>query len=156
MCIRDSNISEHFLKGRPSLNGFTGFTGIFISINNDHFLTIRKSCQHTGCKVPWALPRGDAVTAATSADQSENVCAFSHGQPVCMEPFCRTTSCIRWQQKPYLSLPSIGSTAVRLWRREMRGAVAEASLLPSFLPYDVVAKHSGKLQYFLISDAFPL
>ena len=111
---------------------------------------------HTGCKVPWALPRGDAVTAATSADQSENVCAFSHGQPVCMEPFCRTTSCIRWQQKPYLSLPSIGSTAVRLWRREMRGAVAEASLLPSFLPYDVVAKHSGKLQYFLISDAFPL
>lgn len=44
MCIL--NISEHFLKGRPSLNGFTGFTGIFISINNDHFLTIRKSCQH--------------------------------------------------------------------------------------------------------------
>ena len=38
----------------------------------------------------------------------------------------------------------------------MRGAVAEASLLPSFLPYDVVAKHSGKLQYFLVSDAFPL
>ena len=38
----------------------------------------------------------------------------------------------------------------------MRGAVAGASLLPSFLPYDIVAKHSGKLQYFLVSDAFPL
>ena len=46
---------------------------------------------HTGCKVPWALRgllrRGYAVAAATSADQGENVCAFSHGQPVCMKLF---------------------------------------------------------------------
>ena len=33
-------------------------------------------------------PRGNAVTAVTSADQGENVCAFSHGQPVCMKLFC--------------------------------------------------------------------
>ena len=33
------------------------------------------------------LPRGNAVTAVTSADQGENVCAFSHGQPVCMKLF---------------------------------------------------------------------
>ena len=39
---------------------------------------------------PRALPRGSAVTAATSADQGENVCAFSHGQPVCMKLFCGT------------------------------------------------------------------
>ena len=30
----------------------------------------------------------NAVTAVTSADQGENVCAFSHGQPVCMKLFC--------------------------------------------------------------------
>ncbi len=30
---------------------------------------------------PRALPRGNAVTAVTSADQGENVCAFSYGQP---------------------------------------------------------------------------
>ena len=45
---------------------------------------------HSGCKVPWALPRGCAVTAVTSADQGENVCNFSHGQPVCMKLFCGT------------------------------------------------------------------
>ena len=37
---------------------------------------------------PRALPRGNAVTAVTSADQGENVYAFSHGQPVCMKLFC--------------------------------------------------------------------
>ena len=37
---------------------------------------------------PRALPRGNAVTAVTSADQGENVCTFSHGQPVCMKLFC--------------------------------------------------------------------
>lgn len=37
---------------------------------------------------PRAPPEGDAVTAVTSADQGENVCAFSYGQPVCMELFC--------------------------------------------------------------------
>ena len=31
---------------------------------------------------------GNAVTAVTSADQGENVCTFSHGQPVCMKLFC--------------------------------------------------------------------
>ena len=45
---------------------------------------------HSGCKVPWALPRG-AVTAVASADQGENVCNFSHGQPVCMKLFCGTS-----------------------------------------------------------------
>ena len=111
---------------------------------------------HTGCKVPWALPRGDAVTAATSADQSENVCAFSHGQPVCMKLFCGTFLADDGSENRIFHCLSMGSTAVRLWGREMRRAVAGVSLLPSFLPYDVVAKHSGKLQYFLISDAFPL
>ena len=37
---------------------------------------------------PKALPRVSAVAAATSADQDENVCNFSNGQPVCMNLFC--------------------------------------------------------------------
>ena len=54
---------------------------------------------HSGCKVPWAIPRGCAFTAATSADQRENVCNFSHGQPVCMKLFCETSSCSRCPQE---------------------------------------------------------
>ena len=37
---------------------------------------------------PKALPRGNAVAAATAADQCENVCNFSYGQPACMKLFC--------------------------------------------------------------------
>ena len=33
-------------------------------------------------------PLGSAVAAATSADQSENVCDFSYGQPACTNLFC--------------------------------------------------------------------
>ena len=105
---------------------------------------------------PRAPPEGDAVTAVTSADHGENVCTFSHGQPVCMKLFCGTFLADDGSENRIFHCLSMGSTAVRLWGREMRGAVAGASLLPSFLPYDVVAKHSGKLQYFLVSDAFPL
>ena len=58
----------------------------------DHVLPEADAPKNTGCKVPWALRGlsrgGNAVTAVTSADQSENVCAFSHGQPVCMKLFC--------------------------------------------------------------------
>ena len=31
---------------------------------------------HTGCKVPWALPRGNAVTAVTSADHGKMSAPF--------------------------------------------------------------------------------
>ena len=105
---------------------------------------------------PRALPRGNAVTAVTSADQGKNVCAFSHGQPVCMKLFCGTFLADGGSENRIFHCLSIGSTAVRLWGREMRGAVAGASLLPSLLPYNVVSQHIGKLQYFLVSDAFPL
>ena len=114
---------------------------------------------HTGCKVPWALrglSRGGMRSMRCPLLTKAKCLRLLPWSARLHEAVLRNISCRRWQRKPYLSLPSIGSTAVRLWRREMRGAVAEASLLPSFLPYDVIAKHSGKLQYFLISDAFPL
>ena len=101
-------------------------------------------------------PEGECGHCVTSADQGENVCAFSHGQTVCMKLFCGTFLADGGSENRIFHCLSIGSTAVRLWGREMRGAVAGASLLPFFLPYDIVAKHSGKLQYFLVSDAFPL
>ena len=69
---------------REDLRGTRGFRGALFQSVITHYYTF----IHTGCKVPWALPRGNAVTAVTSADQGENVCAFSHGQTVCMKLFC--------------------------------------------------------------------
>jgi len=75
---------------------------------------------HSGCKVPWALPRGCAVTAVTSADQGENVCNFSHGQPVCMKLFCGTSSCSRCPQELFSKVrghrnsPNEGGRAVSI------------------------------------------
>ena len=36
---------------------------------------------HSGCKVPWALPRGCAVTAVTSADQGKMSATFPMVSP---------------------------------------------------------------------------
>ena len=62
------------------------------------------------CDFP-GTPLGSAVAAATSADQGENVCNFSYGQPVCIKLFCETCSCRRRQRKPYFSLPVHGAFA---------------------------------------------
>ena len=85
---------------------------------------------HTGCKVPWALPRGDAVTAATSADQSENVCAFSHGQPVCMEPFC-----VNFLLQPVSTDTFSKTCGHRNNPNERMRAVSITSVLRSFAAY---------------------
>ena len=85
---------------------------------------------HSGCKVPWALPRGDAVTAATSADQSENVCAFSHGQPVCMEPFC-----VNFLLRPVSTDTFSKTCGHRNNPNERMRAVSITSVLRSFAAY---------------------
>ena len=100
-------------------------TALFQSVITHYYTFI-----HTGCKVPWALPRGDAVTAATSADQSENVCAFSHGQPVCMEPFC-----VNFLLQPVSTDTFSKTCGHRNNPNERMRAVSITSVLRSFAAY---------------------
>ena len=75
-----------FLSLRFADSGELG-NGTFSKCNNP-LLHFHPYWLQSAVGSPRALPRGSAVTAATSADQSENVCNFSYGQPVCMKLFC--------------------------------------------------------------------
>ena len=89
---------------------------------------------HTGCKVPWALRgllrRGYAVTAVTSADQGENICAFSHGQPVCMKLFC-----VNFLLQPVSTDTFSKACGHRNSPNERMCAVSITSVLRSFAAY---------------------
>src|SRR5690554_43966 len=101
---------------REDLRGTRGFReALFQSVITHYYTFI-----HTGCKVPWALRgllrRGGAVTAVTSAVQSEKCPRpFSLVQPVCQRN-CTTIPC-RQRQRTIRSFAdcihcqSIGSTA---------------------------------------------
>ena len=104
---------------------------------------------------PRALPRGNAVTAVTLLTKAKCLRLLPWSARL-HEAVLRNISCRRWQRKPYLSLPVHGQHCGAPMGTGDAEAVAGVSLLPSFLPYDVVTKHSGKLQYFLVSYTFPL
>ena len=73
---------------------------------------------------------GNAVTAVTSADQSENVCAFSHGQPVCMKPFC-----VNFLLQPVSTDTFSKTCGHRNNPNERMRAVSITSVLRSFAAY---------------------
>ena len=98
-----------FLSLRFADSGELG-NGTFSKCNNP-LLHFHPYWLQSAVGSPKALPRGSEVAAATSADQGENVCNFSYGQPVCITLFCGTCSCGRWQRKPYFSLPVHGAFA---------------------------------------------
>ena len=76
-----------FLSLRFADSGELG-NGTFSKCNNP-LLHFHPSWLQSAVGSPRAPPEGGcAVTAATSADQGENVCNFSYGQPVCRMLFC--------------------------------------------------------------------
>ena len=75
-----------FLSLRFADSGELG-NGTFSKCNNP-LLHFHPYWLQSAVGSPKALPRGSAVAAATSADQGENVCNFSYGQPACMKLFC--------------------------------------------------------------------
>ena len=68
------------------LNDFTWNMTGYIPVSYTHLDVYKRQTHyntfiHSGCQVPWALPRGCAVTAVTSADPGKMSATFPMVSP---------------------------------------------------------------------------